>query len=384
MKVGIMTFWESGDNYGQQLQCYALQKYLKLLGHDAYLIRYDRTVDSVRFGLTRRLLGKAKHSYRVFFPRYWRERKEEKEIGRERAEIASQSVRIRKFEKFRERYLSSSEMIYTSYQQLKDNPPEADMYMVGSDQVWHFSLYGFGLPKAEMRAFMLDFGRKDTIRISAAASWGRTEIPSKWKGYLKPLLGRFNAVTVREASGIELCRQCGKEAVLAADPTLYLEAETYRNLYKESDISRPEKEYVMVYWVNNGGRPPMEEIRAWSEERKLEIEYVTGNGMVDEYPKNYATVQEWLYLVDHAQYVITNSFHACVFSLLFQKKFGAIRIEGQESGMNDRLESLFENCKVTPRYVNATDFTCLSWEAETIQMNHGVELKEALGEPICL
>ena len=49
MKIGIMTCWGSGDNYGQQLQCYALQKYLKQLGHDAYLIRYDKSMDSKRF-----------------------------------------------------------------------------------------------------------------------------------------------------------------------------------------------------------------------------------------------------------------------------------------------------------------------------------------------
>ena len=378
MKIGIMTCWGSGDNYGQQLQCYALQKYLKQLGHDAYLIRYDKSMDSKRFEFSGKVLRKLKRSYKVFIPEYWKERRENKRLDRERTEISSQIIHLRNFKDFREKNLSLSKIVYSSYRQLRDNPPEADMYVTGSDQVWHFSLSGFGSPKEEMRAYMLDFGGKEIIRISAAASWGRTEIPTKWKRHIKPLLHKFNTVTVREASAIELCRQCGKDAVLVPDPTLYLEAETYRSLYEKNEVRKPAKDYVMVYWVNNGGHPPMEEIRRWSKERKLEIEYVTGNGMLDKYPQNYATVQEWLYLVDHAQYIITNSFHACVFSLIFKKRFGAIKINGQESGMNDRLASLFDICNVTPRYISATNFACLDWEAETVQIDQCVDLKEAI------
>lgn len=375
MKIGIMTCWTKHDNYGQQLQCYALQRYLRELGHDPYLIRYDNWIEP---SLAKRLLRKAMHSYKIFIPGYIRKKLEE---NKKRKILKEERILYpRKFEEFRKRYLAMSETFYTTFRELEENPPEADIYMTGSDQVWHFLLLGWRRIRDEVRVYMLDFGKKETVRLSAAASWGRTSIPEKWKSYLKPFFENFQAVTIREESGAELCRQCGREAVVVDDPTVYLDAETYREIYRENEIRRPEKKYVMVYWVNNGGEPPMEEIIRWSGERGLAVEYVTGNGMVDGYPKNYATVPEWLYLIDYAEYVITNSFHAAVFSLLFQKRFGVIRISGAEAGMNDRLGNLFRKCGAVPRYLEGKDFSCLDRAAENTSEWKRIKLREAVQE----
>jgi hypothetical protein len=79
---------------------------------------------------------------------------------------------------------------------------------------------------------------------------------------------------------------------------------------------------------------------------------VTGNLKYDKYEKTYATIPEWLYLIDKAEYVITNSFHCSVFSLLFQKKFGIIPLKGKLVGMNSRYDSLFEIFEMKSRFID--------------------------------
>lgn len=97
----------------------------------------------------------------------------------------------------------------------------------------------------------------------------------------------------------------------------------------------------------------------FGREKNLEVQYVTGNACIDNFTKNFSTVSEWLCLVDNAEYVVTNSFHCCVFSILFGKKFAAIKLDGINSGMNSRLESLFEMTGCGERYITDKDFKIL-------------------------
>uniref|UniRef100_UPI0026114D82 polysaccharide pyruvyl transferase family protein n=1 Tax=uncultured Treponema sp. TaxID=162155 RepID=UPI0026114D82 len=130
LKVGILTFWWSNDNYGQLLQCYALQKYLRDAGHDAFLIRYNSQNDFTRSPVFIRLL-KALNPILLF--KYLNYR------VNSRKSIVEAKLHDRHFEDFRNKYIVQSEKIYSSYSELKENPPEADVYIAGSDQVWNFS-----------------------------------------------------------------------------------------------------------------------------------------------------------------------------------------------------------------------------------------------------
>lgn len=95
----------------------------------------------------------------------------------------------------------------------------------------------------------------------------------------------------------------------------------------------------------------------FAKERNLKIYYITANGQVDSYPKVYPNLFQWLELIDNADYVITNSFHGCVFSIIFHKQFVAIPITGAAFGMNERLSSLFELCHMEPRLIENCDTT---------------------------
>lgn len=353
MRIGILTFWWSEDNYGQILQAYALQRYLRDAGHDAYLIRYDGRDDVRRTPLALRLLKAASP---VLLVRYLRRRR------RRRLAALEQSQNPRDFGGFRREHISFGGAEYTSYARLAADPPEADCYIVGSDQVWNFGALLTWRARNLIHAYFLDFGKGGTMRVAYAASWGRTALPDDQRDEIAPLLRKFDAVAVRERSGVDLCRSCGYAgAEWVCDPTMLLDAEIYRSLYR-ADPSAARTgggPYVLFYYLDNGGRFDRESVWRLASSRGLSVRYVTANQCLDGFRKDFATVTEWLALVDGAEMVVTNSFHCCVFSILFGKRFGAVRLDGENEGMNGRLESLFEMTGCGRRYVTAGDFSAL-------------------------
>ena len=354
MKIGIMTFWWSQDNYGQILQCYALQKYLRDAGHDAYLIKYKFNEVSP---LGIRLL-KAFNPY--FLYRYVICKVTDKKIKKE------QEINTRYFDNFKNKYINQSDTIYSSYKELKENYPDADVYIVGSDQVWNFS----GFKKIEksryyysfIDSYMLNFGKSSTKKMSYAASWSMSSLSSELIEILKPLLKKFTYVSVREKNGIDLCKQCEYEkAELVCDPTMLLDAETYRNLYKSEVIRKQEKKYLLLYMLNNECDFDIQKVYDFAKDKNLKVVYVTGNGVLDSREKFSATIPEWLYLIDNAEYIVTNSFHCCVFSSLFNKKYAALKLTGKFKSMNTRLETLFEILNINQRFLD-DEFQCIDKE----------------------
>ena len=379
MKIGILTFWWSQDNYGQLLQCYALQKYLRDAGHDAFLIRYDPRNDFIR---TPFILRCFKALNPVLLCKFLQHEIQHKINSKKLLEESK--LNDRHFDDFRSNYIVQSETVYTSYNQLKDNPPEADVYIVGSDQVWNFYEYRLNQCRNLVHAYFLDFGSKQTKRISYAASWGKTALPHDFIKEISPLLKKFDYVSVREKSGINLCRKCGFDtAEFRCDPTLLLTADNYRSLYKENDDTFKRKNpYLFLYMLNNTCDFDIQKVYEFAERKNLEIVYVTGNGKIDRYEKTFATIPQWLSLIDNAEYVVTNSFHCCVFSLLFEKKFGVVPLTKTFAGMNSRIETLSEIFGIKPRWIMEDEsgvFSVLEEEVNPVlQIENEFDLREVL------
>lgn len=376
MKIGILTFWWSQDNYGQLLQCYALQKYLRDAGHDAFLIRYDSRNDFLR---TPFILRCFKALNPVLLCKFLQYKINSKKL------LEESKLNDRHFDDFREKYIVQSEIVYTSYNQLKENPPEADVYIVGSDQVWNFSLFKtVNNCKNLIHAYFLDFGSTQTKRISYAASWSCSDLRSDIIEKISPLLKNFDYVSVREKSGINLCRKCGYDtAEFRCDPTLLLTTENYRSLYKENyGTSKRKNPYLFLYMLNNTCDFDIQKVYEFAERKNLEIVYVTGNGKIDRYEKTFATIPQWLSLIDNAEYVVTNSFHCCVFSLLFEKKFGVVPLSKTLAGMNSRIETLSEMFGIKPRWIMEDEsgvFSVLEEEVNPVlQIKNEFDLREVL------
>lgn len=373
MKIGILTLWLGVDNYGQQLQIYALQKYLRNHGHDAYLIRYAYQTDIVHIPEENKLLKKVLRPFKIFNPIKLKAYIANKILLSKLSRINKENPRG--FEEFREKYVHMSETFYKTYDEIKLNPPEADAYIVGSDQVWNPACLNSDLKFGRnlLNTFFLNFGKQDTLRIGYAASWGITELPEDWKQAITPLITNFNFIGVREKSGIKVCEDCGYNvtdshgpAQWVCDPTLLLTAEQWRCWYKQEYAeNNPEmktlinerdvKPYILFYYLNNGSNFNIKALYNFAKERNLEVKYVSGNSNIDKYKKVYPTNAEWLKLIDEAKYVVTDSFHGSVFSILFHKQFATMELKGKNTGMNERLSSLFELSHIAPRFIHNCD-----------------------------
>ncbi|WP_443738791.1 polysaccharide pyruvyl transferase family protein [Treponema sp.] len=348
MKIGIITFWGTKDNYGQVLQCYALQQYLISQGHEPFLIRYNRENDVLPDTLLNNILKviNPKRVYSFF------QNKQKKHIINKEA-----SENNRQFETFYKNNIICSSEIYNSYDELKKNPPKADCYVTGSDQVWNF----FGLPLHrcinQLHVAFLDFGDTKIRKEAFSVSWGVTSLKKNFVDEIKPLIQKFDKITVREESGLSLCNLCGvKNAEWTKDPTMFLSADVYRNLYKKYGVQKKNNPYIFFYYLDNGGKFNKKSVFDFAKKNNLEVVYVSANMNIDDYKKEYPTIPEWLCLIDNAEYVITNSFHGTVFSILFNKKFSFIKLTGKSSGMNTRFESLLKITNYNENWLNNSEF----------------------------
>jgi hypothetical protein len=174
-------------------------------------------------------------------------------------------------------------------------------------------------------------------------------------------LQKFNYISVREKTGLDICAQCGiNNADWVPDPTVLLSADKYRALYKNEPIRKIDKKYCFLYFINNKCDFPVYTVYDWAKKNNLEVVYVTANSQIDKLLKKYATIPEWIYLLEHAEYVITNSFHCAVFSLIFEKQFGVIPLS--TLGQNSRFNSLFKQFNIEEKYVGSTDFSVIDNE----------------------
>lgn len=351
MKIGIMTFWWSDDNYGQLLQCYALQRYLRDLGHDAFLIRYKP--GNGNFITFKRLFS-------IFNPvkviRFFSKRKRLKQLQKEQ-----QYNKSRCFDDFRSKYIVQSEDVYFSFDDLKMNPPEADVYIVGSDQVWNFGSVGTG---AYIKTYCLQFAPEHTKRISYAASFGVDSLTDEVSNYIRPLLNSFSNVSVRENSGIEICNKIGIKTDIVCDPTLLLDKAQWSHLKDNS--AKNSRKYVFLYLLTNTCVFSVRELKKWTDSRNLDLIYVSGNTAYCQtdfddknITKSYLSINQWLNYLFSAEYIITNSFHCCVFSLIFSKKVGVVPLSSSLGRTNDRINTLFKNLDVCKTEIVNNNFSVL-------------------------
>lgn len=340
MKIGIITLWQSSDNYGQQLQCWALQQELIKLGHDPYLIRYDV---EYRTRNNKSPLWKKVLKLLLIYP-IIKSLKRRKINKKEQLLKAYNSKRNeeRQFLSFRKDKFLVSDNIYSTLQELKDNPPEADAYIVGSDQVWAFTLDNY-----ENRVMFLDFGDKKIKRIAYAPSFSMPSYPEKLKFLLKENLARFNSLSVREQTGSEICEDLGYKAKVVVDPTMLLKREDYSLIasdeYKES--------YIYLYYLNitQSEEVAWKQLDGFAKQTNLTViatpasGYIPSQELFDGVNYKYATIPQWINLISNAQLMVTTSFHGVVFCILNHTPFVYFPLKGQFARGNNRVVDL---CKI--------------------------------------
>jgi len=225
MKIGIITLWNQFDNYGGIIQTFALQRYLRDLGHDAFVVRFGikrpqplkvRLKETIKSGL--RCCGL---------------------YAQKKISKIEQQRKERNFIAFRNRYIKYSKKPFYNLEYLQHNYPKADVYITGSDQVWARSL-----ENREEEIYYLNFGNKETKRIAYAVSFGFNEFPCVDEKRFRELVGHFDAVSVREKNGLEICNERSIPATRCIDPTFLVNPETYKKFCLPVNI--PKIMYIYI------------------------------------------------------------------------------------------------------------------------------------------
>jgi hypothetical protein len=289
-------------NFGASLQAYALMKYLESLGHEVQIIDYKS--DYLTFNLW--AIGK-KWNKNLAVKLLYFSYVIPKRLGMKK--------RRARFDIFTAQQLKLTPVSYTSFSQLKENPPIADVYFAGSDQIWNPLL-----PNGVDRSFYLDFVPEDKLRASYAASFAVHEIPSELQSFVKGMLSKLDFISVRETTGVELVNSLGfNEAEVVVDPVYLLSNESWTQL---SIAPAKKDKYIFVYDQENNG---LLKKAALYLSKKYGYKIVAIEAL---YPMRYAHTRvkdagprEFLGLIQNCEICLTNSFHCVSFSLIFNKRF---------------------------------------------------------------
>lgn len=355
MKIGILTYWTSLENYGQILQLYALFTFLEKQGHDVFVIKYD--------GYWDKSLNKSRR-IRVlnFLRRPWKLVTFIRNVYKQRVIKEDLLNHDCGFLQFKEKRLKWSKE-YSTYAELLKYPPTADAYICGSDMIW--------VENGERyKSFFLGFGDDKIIRIAYAPSFGARSVKKSYLEKIKPYLSRFDLISTREESGRDLCLKMGfKDAYWFPDPTSLLSSEEYRSI----EVFKNSKEkYCFLYLMGHSTDIPFSEIKEFADHRNLKIYYRASPGRRDKYDKLYPTIEEWLAYIDHADYVITNSFHGCMFSLIFNKKFLFLPLVKDAAPNNERIYSLLKRMHLENRIWRG-DFLSIEQDIDYSLVNKRLE-----------
>ena len=302
-KVGIITF-HNEQNYGAVLQAYALQETVKKLGCESYIINYIEPVE--------------KHWKSIFT--------EKQKLNNIKIWLKIIITNIVYFKKNKRRkknfykFINKNIKLYGKYKnenQLKNNAPDLDIYITGSDQVWNTKI-----TKGLKDAYTLNFGNSNIIRASYAASLGNDKVDEREIVEYKEKLKILNEISVREDTGKQILEKIlHRNVELVLDPTLLLDKKDWNNIKR--DYKEESKKYILIYDLEKNDIV-YEVANEIKEKLKIPIVNFRRKKQKQIISKYESGPEEFLNLINNAEIVITNSFHGAVFSIIFHKKFYVI------------------------------------------------------------
>ena len=319
-KVELITLHRV-PNYGSVLQAYATQKAIENVGYECEIINYFPKRMKIK-AMLRRIKNKNEILNKSFLLRT---------IARIII-IPSYFIRFSSFRRFYKN-LNTTSKEYHSNDEIKKELPIADIYCTGSDQVWN-SEWNEGIDKA----LFLDFAPEGKKKIAYAASFGKNELNQEEINETREMLKKYDSISVREISGVEIIKSLGIEKVTnVVDPTLLLSGDDWRKISSNKYKGR---KYILVYNLNRNKKIDKYAVNL-SKKTGLKIIYLSYQ-LHEFYKKGKMVcnpkVEDFISLIDNATYVISDSFHATAFSLNLNTQF-IIVYPGKYS---TRLQSILE------------------------------------------
>ncbi|MFC3093380.1 polysaccharide pyruvyl transferase family protein [Alteromonas sediminis] len=326
-KISILSF-PRYFNFGTFLQLYAMQQTVSALGHDAELIDYDPYNDSGKKGASPLKTFLSRVKQRVLT------------AESDNFTVDKQSLKKR-FQHFLHNELNLGPTTYFSAQELCLSPPNADAVIVGSDQVWN--------PNGHFKdpAYFLTFVEPQK-RIAYAPSFGVSDVPEETNNWLSEHLNGIPNLSVREHAGASIIhRLTGKRVPVVLDPAYLLRADTWRLF---AGRKRPVKEkYLFCYFLESDPYMRDTALRI-AKDRGLKTVMIPVHKADAKRNKGQFTLikdagpKEFVSLIEHADFVCTDSFHGTSFSLILQRQFLTFkRYDNQQQAANhSRIASVLE------------------------------------------
>ena len=333
-------------NYGGTLQNYALQKVLTRLGHEPLTLRLATDYQGI---------SKAEYLF-VRYPILLAKHIVKRLVGRptNAPEVYDRwKARVAGMESFVSNHICTTPFLKRIT--LRDiNRYDIQTIVVGSDQIWRPSVLNV------LNNYFCSFAKGSGLkRISYAASFALDQWPfdEDMTGKIRQLIKGFSAVSVRESNAVDLCHDnLGVDAQWVLDPTMLLDKEDYCRLCVAVPVSG--RRFVLAYLLDKSAeKVKMAELVAKS--CGCEVKYIYGNVSAED------TIENWLASFRDAQYIVTDSFHGTVFSLIFRKQFYCFYNPGRGNGRMDSLKLLTglndrfisSSTELTEKPIDFLDFT---------------------------
>ena len=307
-KIGLISL-PKYYNYGTQLQLFALQKSIELFGYECEVIQYIKDFTLTPLPRKKRILNVIFTPHRLFigilrriYNKYFHKKR---------------LCGIEYSKEYERKYIKLGTQVYTCFEDFLTRPPEYDAFVVGSDQVWH--------PIAHLGedVYFLSFTNYQK-KIAYSPSIGVSEIPPQSIEWLRNGIKGMKFLSVRENTGAKLIKDLtDRDATVVVDPTLLLPQEYWIKLKKP--ISTP-KDYILLYALC-GDRYIRNFCKILSKKLKCLIIVLPKHPRDVLWFSNNVTREfdvgpgEFISLISNAKFVITDSFHGTIFSLIFKKQF---------------------------------------------------------------
>lgn len=312
MKVATVTV-HSAISYGAMLQAYALQRALEDLGVEAEILDYRNEMIEQK---NRTIPVRAKANFQRRFK-----------------DLISAPLRYdrnKRFHQFMNRHMKLSDVTYRSIDEMKDLDKKYDAFFTGSDQVWNPKHADFD------PVYFLQFVNDATKRHSYAASFGFSKIPLDLSGEYKRRLKDFHGLSVRESSGVAIIKDLlGRRAAQSLDPTLLLTKDSWQALA----VAPKCQNYVLLYEVNQASSDNYRRAKQIADRKGLKVIAITQKvRSFDDVIAHQTGPEGLLGYIANAEYVLTDSFHGTVFSILFERPFTFC--SNKKADVNIRMEEL--------------------------------------------
>lgn len=348
-KVGIITI-HFGINHGSVLQCYALCRTLEKLGAEVEVIDYV----PARYRMWENI--KVKYPER---PLVWKVA----------FLLASSVVRVPQkavFYRYLRKVLDLSKR-YDTESKLKTCPPMADLFLVGSDQVWNSAYNG-----AADGSYLFSFLPDGTMRASYAASIGRDGVTEADADAFRRMLPSFAGVSVREECAVEIIESLGIRCRQDLDPVFLLSRNTWASLASRKGM---DEHYVLVYVIAQDYGEMLLQAREIADRMGSKLFVLSARPIRDAgVDRNFifANPSDFLGLFSRAAFVISNSFHGTAFSIIFHKRFLTYAAR-----YNSRIESILaytdlESRLIRKRYDEEQLEVPIDWTSVDEAVAHGV------------